>query len=110
MGYEIEDFSKPAEAVIAGRRASVVCSDLLGCPFCGSRPKLEWKDVPVTDGDYAHKRLYWFVCDGVCGAGMNLGEWTIDEAAAKWNRRVQPNEKLCHGDQKPPVATKENDR
>ena len=57
-------------------------TELKPCPFCGGRAC--WSRYRTED-------LYWVQCaDDMCGASLSLGEFTQDEAAAKWNRRAEP--------------------
>lgn len=59
------------------------------CPFCGLPPKWFHRDLHET----TDRKLWWVVCNTYgCGVGFTHGEFMKDQAAEKWNRRVEAKE------------------
>lgn len=63
-------------------------SDILPCPFCGNPPTVEY---------LASLHQIW--CSEIGCAVVEVSETTIEEAAARWNRRTPslPSTEHDHG-------------
>lgn len=57
----------------------------LPCPFCGTEPKLERKQL----GPETTLFLFWVVCPkNGCGVAFTHGAWTETDAVTAWNVRA----------------------